>query len=705
VRTVKPIARQVVLVSVGIVFCSHVKAQTVLQFTDAQADGGKATYEQNCVRCHGAYLQGGEFGPPLLGRAFVTHWANRPLGSLFSFIKTTMPPGRAGSLPDASYLSIVAYILEKYGVQSGPMALRSDIAQLDALMLPAKDALEPYTRAGGSAVAPNIVLPAWPTPVNPLEGITPISDTLLQNPPDGSWLSWRRTRDAAGFSPLKKISKRNVHQLRVAWAFALPPGPNEATPLVHDGVIFVESFGDHIHALDAATGDQLWHYHRDLPHGSPATVHRNIALYDDKLYFVTSDAHVIALKIKTGTPVWDQFIGDSARNVTLATGGPIIVDGVVMQGVIGALSPGGGYVAGLDAGTGRVLWRFDTIARPGERNGNSWNGLPLEKRTGGSVWTAGSYDSKTGLAFFGPAPTYDTQLLRVPVSELGVNSDALYTNATVALDPKTGHLAWYYQHLPNDQWDFDWAFERQVVDLKVGEKTRRLVVTSGKEAIYDALDAETGQYVFSMDLGLQNLITAIDPKTGKKTIDSRLVPGEGKTVTVCPYTAGAKSWLPGSYDSERRILYVPLVESCMDISATSRDPFGGLRVRPPLEGDGRYGRVEAINMETRKTLWTMRQRAPQTTGVLATAGGVVFSGALDRWFSAYATDTGTKLWSVRLSDVPSASPISYVANGRQYVAVVVGGGYGQTVTFLPLVPEIAESDIQSSAIWVFALSE
>jgi alcohol dehydrogenase (cytochrome c) len=560
----------------------------------------------------------------------------------------------------------------------------------------------------GGGLSEGVKLPSWPTPPNPLEHLTPVTDALLQEPPTSSWLSWRRTHDAHGFSPLSQIRKANVRSLRVAWSLALPPGPNEATPLVHDGVIFVHSFNDNVQALDAATGDELWHYSRPVPPGGAATVQRNIALYGDKVYFATSDVHVVALDMKSGKVVWDQPVGDSKG--TRISGGPLVAKGRVMQGTLGR-EPGGQHIVGLDSETGRVLWRFNTIAQPGAPYGNSWNGLPVEKRNGGSVWTAGSFDIEQNLAFFGPAPTYDTGPLRDPLNQPGVTNDALYTNSTVALDPQTGRLVWHYQHLPNDQWDFDWAFERQIVHLPVDGRMRKLIVTAGKEAIYDALDAETGRYVFSIDLGLQNLITAIDPKTGAKTVDTRLIPGRAGKITVCPHAGGARSWLPGSYDTAARILYVPLVESCMDMIPVGDGERGvlssGVRwaLRPPLNSDGRYGRLQAINLETRKPVWVQRQRAPQTTGVLVTAGGLLFAGALDRWFTAYDAASGKALWKVRLSDVPNSVPITYSVNGKQYVAVVVGYGGPQAATFPALVPEIRVPSARSSAIWVFELPD
>jgi alcohol dehydrogenase (cytochrome c) len=561
----------------------------------------------------------------------------------------------------------------------------------------------------GGPLTSGVELPRWPSPADPSARAAPVTDAMLANPAPGDWLSWRRTHDDLGFSPLKSITKENVDRLQLAWSLALPPGPAAATPLVHDGVIYVQAYGDHLQALDAATGDEVWHYARQLPDTARPTLKRNIALYGDKVYLPTSDVHIVALNAKTGAVVWDTPLTEPGSGFGLS-GGPLVAHGKVMQGVNGQ-APGGAYIVGLDADTGQETWRFYTIARPGEPGGNSWNGLPLEKRSGGSVWTAGSYDAKRNLAFFGPAPTYDTGPLRDPIGQPGVTNEALYTNATIALDPDTGKLAWYFQHVPNDQWDFDWAFERQLLTLPLNGRDRDVLLTSGKEAVYDALDLDGGRYAFSMDLGLQNFITAIDPKTGAKTIDPKLVPSREKAIIVCPHAGGAKSWIPASINPEKKVLYVPLVESCMDLTPVPQDQRGSLStgvrfsIRPRQDSDGRYGRIQAIDLVTRKTLWTERQRAPQTTGVLATAGGLVFAGALDRWFTAYDDATGKALWRARLSDVPSAAPISYAVDGKQYVAMMVGYGSAQSITFPMLTPEIDLPIVRSAAISVFALPD
>jgi alcohol dehydrogenase (cytochrome c) len=572
---------------------------------------------------------------------------------------------------------------------------------------PSTPALPPIPLSPGGPLSSNVTLPPPPAKPNPLDKLTPVTDAQLQNPPDGEWLTWRRTYDDLGFSPLKQIDRGNVSGLRVAWTWSLPNGPNENTPLVHDGVIFVHSFGDRVQALDAVTGDLLWHYARQLPEANRPNVKRNLSIYAGTLLVPTSDSHLVALDIKTGRVVWDREIGDYKQN--RVSGGPLVAKAKVMQGVTGS-SPGGNYIIALDAATGQEAWRFHTIARPGEPGGESWNGLPLEKRNGGSVWTAGSYYPALNLAYFGIAQTYDTGPLLHPSKQPGITNDGLYTDSTVALNPDTGKLVWYFQHMPNDQWDLDWAFERQLIKLPINGTTRTVAVTAGKEAIFDAVDAATGKYDFSIDLGLQNVVTAIDPKTGAKTINPKVVPGGGSNpILVCPHAGGAKNWIPSSYNPDTKILYVPLVESCMELIPTpeGKRPFlsSGLNstIRPRPDSDGKYGRFEAINLLTREVVWTQRQRAPQTTGALATAGGIVFNGSLDRFIRAYDDSNGKVLWEMRLNDVPSSCPITYTVNGKQYIAVVVGNGGAHAVTWPALVPEIQNPPDHGAALWVFEL--
>ncbi|HXN09651.1 MAG TPA: PQQ-binding-like beta-propeller repeat protein, partial [Steroidobacteraceae bacterium] len=468
------------------------QAQSAAGFSSAQADQGRAVYARSCARCHGAQLEDGEFGPALRGVAFTDHWAGRPLTELYSLMRERMPPEGPGTLAEGAYTGLLAFLLSENGSSATAVALPLGADALGAMRFPGRPAVPGQRAAGPSGgLTPGITLPSWPSGASPFLGLTPVTDAMLQHPGAQDWLTWRRAFDDSGFSPLRDITRQNVGALRLAWSLALPPGPNEATPLVHDGVIFVHSYGDHVLALDAATGDEVWHYARALPQGTTANAMRNIALWADKVYLGTSDCHEVALDARTGKVAWDRAICDP--KAWRITGGPLVAQGKVMQGLTGH-EPGGDVIVGLDARTGEERWRFHSIAQPGDPGDSSWNGAPLEKRNGGSVWTAGSYDATLRLAYFGPAQTYDTAPLQYPVHQPGITNDGLYLDATVALDPDNGRLVWYFQHLPNDQWDYDWAFERQIIDLPVNGVPKKLVVTSGKIGIYDALEADTGQY-------------------------------------------------------------------------------------------------------------------------------------------------------------------------------------------------------------------
>jgi alcohol dehydrogenase (cytochrome c) len=678
-------------------------SRNVATYTAAQAAQGKIDYAKSCASCHGQNLSGGEFASALNGNSFSQNWGGRTADALFTYVNTKMPPSNPGELGAEANAQIVAYLLQVNGTQAGDAPLPTDTRELATMTIPRGPTQRSAPMMPLSPLAPPMkpfVLP------NPLDKITPVTDELLGNPPAGEWLLWRRTYDDHGFSPLVQINKRNVGDLRVKWAWSLPNGANEGTPLEHDGVLFIESYGDKVQALNAVTGDLLWQFSHPLPTDARPNQKRNLALYRDRLLMPTSDDHIVALDVKTGSVIWDSPLADYKKGYQV-TGGPLVAKGKVMQGVAGQAA-GGNLIVALDVETGKEAWRFHTIAQPGEP-GDSWNGLPAEKRNGASVWTAGSYDPQLGLAYFGVGQTYDTGPVLHRVE--GFSNDGLYTDSTLAFDPGTGKLVWHFQHVHNDQWDLDWAFEQQLINLPVSGKPQKLVVTSGKMGIYEGMDAATGKYIFSHDLGIQNVISSIDPKTGEKTINPDVVIGDGKPHTICPHPGGGRNWIAGSYDASRKIVYVPVNESCMDLIPAGPGQRGNLtsgvnwfiRLRP--DSDGKVGRVEAFNLETKKVLWIERQRAPQTTCALDTAGGVLFAGSFDRNLQAYDDATGATLWQMRMNDVPDSCPITYTVDGKQYVAVVVGSGGPITGTYPVLVPEIQNPPDHGAAIWVFELPE
>lgn len=674
-------------------------------YNEDAASRGQAAFAQTCSRCHGANLAGGEFGPALTGATFAGHWQGQTGGALAGYAQARMPPGGAGTLPADTYADLASYIMKVNGAAPGAAGAPTPVPPPPA----AAAAAAGRTRTGlESRAQPRDAEAqrAFAARKAKLDAMTPVTDATLAAPPAADWLMWRRTYGVSGFSPLKKIDKANVAALRPAWSWNIPASQNETTPLVHDGVLFVTSAGT-IQALDAATGDLLWSYVRPiLPTNLNGGVgHRNkgMAIWGDKLIADTVDKHVVALDIHTGKVMWDHEIaGPDAptdpENVKPQTFGvPIVADGKVVVGVSLAIdTPSGNFIVALDANTGQEVWRFKTVAQPGQPGGDSWNGAPPSERYGGGVWTGGSYDPQRKLVFFGTGNTYDAGTLVQPQPQKGESNDALYTDTTLALDVGTGKLAWYYQHVQRDVWDMDWVFEQSLSTLPVDGKPRDVVLTSGKLAIFDVMDRATGQYLFSKDLGLQNLITAIDPKTGKKTTNPALEPESGKAKLLCPSSSGARSWPTTALDPATHIVYVPMVETCANWTWTARTPDkvakGGLDMSYPSarrpDSDGNFGRLEAIDLNTRKVVWTDRQRAGMTSSVLGLDTGVVFAGSEDRMFRAYDGKTGTVLWQTRLNASPSSSPITYEVNGEQYVAVVAGGGGAFDTAARTFTPEV-----------------
>ena len=670
----------------------------------AQLAHGRQVYADNCNSCHGDKLNDGQFGPPLKGAPFAAHWASQSPEALLTYITGKMPPSGPGTLGSAAYADVEAFILAANGPGAAAAAERPETPGGAApppgqppehkVSVVARDAV--YTGEMARRKAK-------------LDALTPVTDAMLKDPPASEWLIWRRTYGTTAFSPLKQIDKASVGALRNAWSWSLPLSENEITPLVHDGVMFIES-GNTVQALDAANGDRLWQYVRpladDLFNGRGWRV-KAMAIYGDKLYAPTADGHLVALDVRTGKLVWDAEVytkteGDRRgqhEGVALhLDGGPIVAKGKVVIGVsLGVENArGGDFIVALNAQTGHEDWRFYTIARPGQPGGDSWNGHPVNERFGGGVWTAGSYDPDLGLVYFGTGNTYDSKTLISPRVEKGPWNAGLYTDSTLAIDVDTGKLKWHYQHMNRDVWDLDWVFEQSLITLPVNGKPRKLVVTGGKIALFDAVDRATGEYLFSKDVGLQNIVTAVDPKTGVKTTDPAMEPEAGKSKLLCPSSSGARNWPTTAYNPVTKILYIPMIESCANYiymprsdeeTAKGGEDIGRTSALRP-NADGNFGRIEAVNLETRKVVWTRRQRAPVASSMLATAGGIVFNGSADRRFSAYDEMTGKVLWETRLNASPSSSPITYMVGKKQYVAVVTGGGGAFDAAGHGLAPEI-----------------
>ena len=536
----------------------------------------------------------------------------------------------------------------------------------------------------------------------PLDKLTPVTDEMLRNPPPGDWLNWRRTYNGWGYSSLTQINRKNVKDLKVAWTFSMDSSPeavNETTPLVHDGVMFLWNFGETIDALDAKTGTLLWKFNHDLPDDYPSLpgfyrTKRSLAIGGNKLIVGTIDMHVIALDMKTGKKVWD-VVTDNYKSERTYNSGPLVVKDKVLMGagncgpgsanqrggkVAGYSPPGGCFITGHDLETGKELWRFNLTAHSDEPGGDTWNNLPDDKRDGAAIWVAGQYDPELNLTYWGtgsPSP-WST------ITRGTFGADSLYVDSTVALNPDTGKLVWYYQHVPHDPYDQDYAFERIIVAVTVRGERHKAVITVGKPGIFEAMDAATGKFLFAIDPGAQNDLTSVDPVTGARTTLSEPAPPGVKN---CPTGMGIRSFPAGAYSPLTNLYYLGIDDYCM----------GKMGDTP--------ARYLALDVNTQKLVLDIRTRVPQSSGVLTTAGGLVFSATPDRYFRAFDDHDGKVLWqSPRLNDVPNAFPITYMVDGKQYIAMPAGDPGLQGNWVLNAAPELAAvRGSKSSILWVWEL--
>jgi alcohol dehydrogenase (cytochrome c) len=690
------------LISVGVICLAAATlslAQQTLRpagFNINQAIAGQAAYEEHCAACHGADLTGNGPAVALRGSAFLEKWSGKSADGLFAQIRR-MPPGSPDILSSSAAANVFAYVLQSNGMYAGAQTLPATEEALSMLAVPAPGA----TITSERAREPVVIAPRGRSR---LDAMTPVIETMLKTAPPADWLHWRRTYDAHGFSPLDEIERRNVAKLALAWSWSLPKGENMMAPIVHDGVMFTYSHGDVVEALDAGTGDLLWRFERKVQDGATFQGKKGVAIAGDAILVPTSDMRVLALHARTGTVLWEHAIDTGGQTGFQIKSAPVVAAGKVIIGVNGFTTRGGNFVVALDLKSGREAWRFNTVARPGEPGGNSWNGQSAAARTGGSVWVAGSYEPAANLLYFGVAPTYNPGPLRAP--RAGFTTDALYTDSTVALNADTGKLVWYFQHQKNDQLDHDWAFEQQLIDLTIDGRQRRLVVTGGKQAIFEAMDAATGAYQFSIDLGMQNVISAIDPSTGAKTLNPAAMPAPGQVLKrttipgICPDLLGARNLMSTAYDAAKRTLFVPLTDTCIQ-------PWpDGTRWQkhPDPSTAGKYGMLTALDLQTRKAVWTVREAAPPVSGALATAGDLIFLGDADRWFRAYDARSGQVLWQVRLDNAPASYPITYSTGGRQFVAVATNQGFVH-VAAMRQAAGILSPPNDGATLWVFALPD
>lgn len=533
----------------------------------------------------------------------------------------------------------------------------------------------------------------------------PVTDAVLRTPPVGDWLRWRRDHGATGYSPLDQIDRDNVQHLRLAWAWAMESGSQEQEPIVHDGVMYLLHPNAVVHALDARTGTLMWEYRRELPEdiGAGDTV-RNIAIYQDKIFLGTQDAHLVALDATTGKVAWDVTVADYKKRVNFSAG-PIAADGKVFAGATcGVGTPFPCFLSAHDAATGKELWRRESVAGPRDPDDHNatWRGVPYERRRKASLWLTGSYEPDLKWLYWTTGSAYP-----YPEIHKGTrDGELLYTNSILAIDASNGAIKWFFQMQPRDNFDMDHQDNPILADVDVDGTTRKMVFVLGKPGVLWAFDQQTGEHLWNRLLvSHQNIYKHIDPKTGAVTMNEAIIPKEiGSTQEVCPGMRGGKLIQTNAYSPQTKALYSPVNNSCSIFEVVPLEVnASGVRYKiAPMKGSGgKVGRLTAVSAPTGKVLWTHEQSAA-IGSVLTTAGGLVFAGDFHRYFRAFDAETGKVLWNVPLSAPVTGYPISYAVEDRQYVAVAVGGGTSGQRDLAHLYPEL-KTPTGSNILMVFAL--
>ena len=488
------------------------------------------------------------------------------------------------------------------------------------------------------------------------------------------WTNYDGGTLGSRYSAARQIDVANVKKLQTRWIFQIKSAPRElqGTPVVAGGVMYVTTVNE-CYALDAGSGRLIWHYQRSRTKNVASVagtgVNRGVAVDGDRGFLQTDNAHIVALNRFTGALLWDENMGDISENYG-GTAAPLIVGKLVVSGISGGDSGARGFVAAYDQATGKEVWRFWTVPVRGETGAETWKGSAHE-HPGGATWMTGEYDPEVN-AIYWPVGNPGPDL--VGDERLG---DNLYTDSVVALEPATGALKWYFQFTPHDVHDFDAMAPLAIVNTEWDGRPRKLLVQANRNGFLYVLDRENGKFLSGSVITKKlDWASGLDPKGRPITVPGKEPTYDGNL--VCPWLAGATNWYSASWNPLTKLYYVQTEDKCGIYTRrdqkfeAGRSLMGGSYTGDPADPGSRQ--LRAFDIRTGKIVWEIPQvgAADSWGGVLTTAGQLVFWGDDDYSFSAGDAKTGERLWSFQTNVMPRSSPMTYVFDHVQYVAVTAG---------------------------------
>jgi len=660
---------------------------------DAPSDGDTAAGERfffgkgQCASCHTAQGRGKSVGPDLTntGRQFtlaeLTRKLKNPDQQVSDSYATVSVRMRNGSTVRGFARKETLHSLQFETLEGRLMVLAegeyeitgrektSAMPPLTATAEEERNLLAFLSRLGGLHAG------AIPGPGDAIDQAA-IERTLRPKP--GEWPTYNGNANGNRHSSLDQINQQNVKKLAMQWVYSLPYFGLETTPLVADGVMYITG-PNQVYALDPRSGQEIWRYSR--PRSTGVTIagdaakgaNRGVALLGDRVFYTTDDAHLICLDRLTGALRWDVYMPEAPQHYG-GTAAPLVVGDLVVAGVAGADDGIRGFLAAYKATTGQLAWRFWTVPRQGEPGWDTWQGNAVEFG-GGSTWLTGTYDPDLRLLYWptgNPFPDTDG-------SERA--GDNLYTNCIVALDPQTGKLRWHFQFTPHDLHDWDAVQPAVLVDAQFQGRPRKLLLHADRNGFYYVLDRTNGELLLANAFARKiSWASGIDAQGRPMELPGNAPTPEG--TATCPDIRGAANWMSTAYNPATGLYYVMTIENCGTYRSTQfggkpapavgQDRGGTLFSVPGGEPPRRY--LRAIEMQTGNIAWEIEQKVPTPNygGVLSTAGGVVFYSESSGGFAAVDAKTGRTLWHFETSQAPKASPMTYMAGGRQYVAIASG---------------------------------